>query len=257
MPTFQDELYCQYVYEMTGSPDEKDIIVVVHDQLDFIEKCVESLYKNTKNFKLYLWDNNSMAPTREYLQEVARTHDNVVLVRHSENIGFIEPNNELVRLGKSPYIVLLNSDTEVSKGWDTALIGWLKSNPNCTIVGYHGGTLDADGRGWGGRIDDKIDYVSGWCLCISRQTYDSYGLFDGKNLSFAYGEDSDFSLRMREAGFDVHALHMNLVLHYGNVTALEVNKVMDTTPTFNKNHEYIRQRWANYLANDRVRAKSA
>ena len=255
-PSFSDELYYQYAYEMSGATDPKDIIIVVHDQLDFIKRCVNSLYQTTKNFRLYLWDNNSMAPTKEYLEEVARTHDNVVLVRHLDNIGFIKPNNDLARLGKSPYIILLNSDTEVSKGWDTILIGFLKMNPEYALVGYQGGTLNPDGRGWGDRHGGEIDYVCGWCLCISRGTYDKYGLFDEKNLSFAYGEDSDMSLRMKEAGFKIHALNVQLVKHYGNVTSLQVCTEMDTSVTFKKNHEYIRQRWKEYLDHERIDLKS-
>lgn len=252
MSNFQDELYCQYAYEMAGASEQKDIIIVIHDQLDFIKACIDSIYLNTKNFTLYLWDNNSMAPTREYLEDLAKTHNNIVLVQHSENIGFIKPNNELAKKGTSPYIILLNSDTEVMKGWDTALIGWLKGNVNCAIVGYQGGTLDMDGKGLGGCINGKFDYVCGWCLCLKRNTYDQFGLFDDNNLAFAYGEDSDFSLRMREAGFDIHAMSAKLVKHYGNVTSMEVHKEMDMSVTFIQNHEYIKDRWKDYLRHKRA-----
>lgn len=253
MKVFQDELYCQYIYETSGSPDPKDILIIVHDQLEYIKKCIESIYKNTNNFTLYLWDNGSMNPTKEYLKEMSSSHDNIVLVQNSENIGFICPNNNLAAMGKSPYIILLNSDTEVIKGWDTALIGWLKENPKCKLVGYQGSTLDEDGRGngndWSG---NWIDYVCGWCLCISRETYNTHGLFDDVNLSFAYGEDSDLSLRIKEAGFDIYALHIKLAKHYGNITALEVHKEQDTTTSFESNHEYIRSRHKKYLEHNRM-----
>lgn len=252
MINFQEELYCQYVYEMAGVFEHKDILIIVHDQIDFVKPCIDSLYLNTNNFTLYLWDNNSMAPTREYLEELAKTNNNVVLVRNSENIGFIKPNNELSKLGTSPYIILLNSDTEVSKGWDTALIGWMKNNNNCAIVGYQGGTLDADGKGLGGSVNGKFDYVCGWCLCMKRNIYEKLGLFDEKNLTFAYGEDSDLSLRMKEQGFDIHVLNIKLVKHYGNVTSMEVSKEMDMSVTFLQNHKYIKTRWQHYLKNERV-----
>lgn len=253
VPNFQEELYYQFVYETNCEPQNKDIIIVVHDQLDYIKKCIESLYKNTQNFTLYLWDNGSMTPTKEYLEETRHSHDNVVLIRHSDNLGFIKPNNELAKLGTSPYIILLNSDTEVLKGWDTALIGWLKGNPNCGVVGYQGGTLDANGKGSGkDRSGDLIDYVCGWCFCITRSIYESNGLFDQDNLSFAYGEDSDFSLRLKEKGLDIYALYIKLVKHYGNITALEVHKEKDTSESFESNHQYIRSRWKDYLENKRV-----
>jgi GT2 family glycosyltransferase len=252
-PAFHEELCNQYLYEQTGVQEQKDILVIVHDQLDYVKKCIASLYENTKNFVLYIWDNNSLPPTKEYLEEVARTNDNVVLKRHSENVGFIVPNNELAKLGNSPYVILLNSDTEVRKGWDTALIGWLKNNQKCVQVGYEGGLLEPDGRGNGKSwCGNTVDYVCGWCFCISRETYNQHGLFDENNLSFAYGEDSDFSLRLKEAGHDIYAMHIKLVRHYGNVTAKEVQSEMDTSLSFDANHIYIRNRHAHYLANHRM-----
>lgn len=252
-PAFHQELCHQYLYEQTGAQETKDIIVIVHDQLDYVKKCVESLYENTKNFVLYLWDNNSLPPTKEYLEEVARNNHNVVLHRHSENVGFIYPNNEMARKGNSPYIILLNSDTEVRRGWDTALIGWLKGNPDCKQVGYEGGLLEPDGKGNGRSwCGTNIDYICGWCFCIDRDTYNALGLFDEYNLSFAYGEDSDLSLRIKESGYEVYAMHIKLVKHYGNVTANVVQTEMDTSLSFEANHVYIRKRHAHYIANHRV-----
>ena len=37
----------------------KDILIVVHDQLEYVIKCVDSIYRNTQNFNLYIWNNNS------------------------------------------------------------------------------------------------------------------------------------------------------------------------------------------------------
>jgi GT2 family glycosyltransferase len=253
LPVFHEELSCQHLYEQTGVPDSKDILIVVHDQLDLTKKCIESIYENTQHFTLYLWDNNSMAPTREYLEDVARKNSNVVLVQHPDNIGFIKPNIELLKKGSSTYVILLNSDTEVRKGWDTALIGWLKHHPKCKQVGYEGGVLEADGKGsnkvWSGA---DIDYVCGWCFCVERYTTKWYGFFDNYNLSFAYGEDSDYSLRLKNAGLDIYALHLKLVKHVGNATSKEVQKELDTSASFEQNHAYIRKRYADYLKTKRV-----
>lgn len=252
-----EELACQHLYEK-GDQDQKDIVIIVHDQLHFIKECIDSLYETTDNFTLYLWDNASAKPTKEYLEKVRDENANVVLVRHHENIGFIKPNNNLIKIGNSPYIILLNSDTKVRKGWDTALLGWLKFHENCKIVGYEGGALKNDGHGGGfSRYGSNIDYVCGWCLCIARtEMITRGGIFDQDNLSFAYGEDSELSLRTKEAGFDIYALNLRaLVQHYGNATAKEVHFETDTTESFKRNHEYISKRHAKYLAQDRIAAR--
>lgn len=251
-----EELASLYVFEQKGEQPPKDIIVVVHDQLELMKKCVTSIYSTTTNFTLYLWDNGSMEPTRKFLELLAKTHDNVILVRDEENIGFIRPNNELARLGKSPYIILLNSDTEVKKGWDQAMIAWLQSHPNCRQVGYQGGVLIEDGRGCDKDAHGpNIDYVCGWCFCITRDTYNEYGLFDDVNLEFAYGEDSDYSLRLKEKGHAIYALNLKMVHHVGNATSKEVANERDTSKSFNGNHAYLRNRHADYLTTKRILLK--
>lgn len=253
----KDELSYLYSYTQITPPPSKDILIVVHDQLDLIKNCITSIYTTTSNFTLYIWDNGSMEPTKKFLELISRIHDNVVLIRSEENLGFIKPNNNLAKLGTSDYIVLLNSDTKVMKDWDSAMLSWMWGHPNCKIVGYQGGLLMENGRGSPNPgYGDKIDYVCGWCLSVKREDYLKMGLFDEVNLSFAYGEDSDFSLRFKESGYDIYALRMNLVWHLGNATSKEVANEMDTSKTFDANHKYIKNRHAHYIQNERMQILS-
>jgi GT2 family glycosyltransferase len=174
------------------------------------------------------------------------------LERSEENLGFILPNNILAAKGNSPYLVLLNSDTEVYKGWDTALIGWLVAKPEYAQSGYLGGMLEENAQGGKSWAGEHIDYVCGWCVCMPRRIYNNFGLFDAEHLSFAYGEDADLSLRLIEAGYKLRALHLGLVIHHGNATISEVQKTRDCKTTFDQNHEYLRKRWRNYLLEKRA-----
>lgn len=247
LDAYHTELLCQFQYEQEPSAS-KDILIVVRNQLSYIKPCIESIYQHTKNFKLYIWDNDSEKETRDYLVEVSK-NSNVKLHRSGNNRGFIFPNNRLAELGSSDYIILLNSDTIVQPGWDTAMIGYLKSNLECAQCGYLGGFLNEEGRGgdaygWGG----DVDFIAGWCFCISRNLWKKYRLFDEINLDFAYGEDSDYSLRLREKGHKIYALHLNLVTHFGNKTIAVVQHEKDVKTTFENNHEYLSKRWETYLS---------
>jgi GT2 family glycosyltransferase len=241
----------------------KDIIIVVKDQLDYFKKCIESVYKNTINFNLYIWDNGSKKETEEYIKKLfleynpdVDKHYTVTTIRSEGNTGFIHPNNELAALGSSPYLIFLNSDTVVSQFWDSAMVGFLKENENVAQVGYWGGYLDSTGLGFGGSNGFEVDYISGWCFCISRETYSQFGLFSDK-LKFAYFEDSDFSLRLKKSGKQIYSLYLPLVYHYGNKTIKEVEKdgVLDLKYSFDYNHNYFRNNWKDYLKNDRVLIK--
>lgn len=235
----------------------KDIIIVVRNQLSYLKECIESIQEHTRNYHLYIWDNDSEPETRKYIESLAQADpDHVSTMMYSENVGFIRPNNEMAGWGDGEYIILLNSDCKVFQAWDRAMIGFLQAHPDVAQVGFWGGHMDAEGRGFGGDYGYEIDYVPGWCFCISRATYQEHGLFSHE-LQFAYCEDADFSLRLKAAGKKIYALHPALVYHYQNKTIKEVEKEgqVDVRATFEHNHKWMRQRWASYIENDRVLLK--
>ena len=105
------------------------------------------------------------------------------------------------------------------------------------------GHIEGAGFGFG----SEYDYICGWCMCFERSIYNEFGLFDDENLSFAYGEDADFSLRLKEAGKEIYALHLDLVKHFGNKTINAVSKELDVKTSFDANHKYLKSRWAEFL----------
>lgn len=249
----RDELAIAEKY--IDDPSTKDIIIVVRDQLEYVKPCIESVMANTKNYRIHLWDNGSGEETRKYLESLhASSIDTVELMRSEQNLGFIQPNNTLVNWGDADYIILLNSDTKVFEGWDSAMIGYQKEHEGVVITGYLGGVLDENGKGIDSAFGADIDYVMGWCLCYSRKLYEEHGLFN-KQLTFAYCEDADLSLRMKELGKQVYALHAPLVHHYGNKTIDKVAKEgeVNVSETFKLNHQYMQKRWKEYLERNRVR----
>ena len=229
--------------------DWKDILIVTKDHLEWLQTCVESIFEHTDLFHLYIWDNASEDTT--YLDEIsdrATARRKVTIHRADKNYGFIEPNNRLSELGDSYYVILLNSDTEVYEGWDKAMLGSIQDQSDIKQVGYMGGLLDDAGRGIGAAFGDGVDYIMGWCMCLTRPILQQHTLFD-ENLKFAYGEDADLSLRLKEAGAAIHALHIQYVHHEGNITAREVEF---PEGIFEANLAYIQRRWAKYLAEDRI-----
>ena len=228
----------------------KDIIIVIHNQLPYLKVCIESVMANTKNFHLYLWDNASDAETEEYLNQVD-------VMRSGANLGFIEPNNEMVNWGDGDYIVLLNSDTKVFDGWDKAMIGYLQQHADIAQVGYLGGVLSEEGKGIRADFGFDVDYICGFCTCLKRTTFEKFGLFD-KRLKFAYCEDADLSLRLKAAGLKVYALHLMLVHHYENKTIIAVQSEgsIDVLSSFTHNHKFLREKWAEYLNSQRVDLKN-
>jgi len=233
----------------------KDVLIVVHDQPEFVADCLESVERATRNATVFVWDNASAAPTRDLLRDHAAA-GRIVLRRSEENVGFVEPNNELARLGSAPYVVLLNSDCTVARGWDVALIDLLRDDPGVGVAGYQGALLDRNGCGAIEAYGDEIDYVSGWCLALRRAEIDPRGLFDPA-IRFAYGEDADLSLRLRRDGRRPRALPLQWALHFGGRTIAAVRGERDLSAEMAANQRLLRSRWGAYLDEDRVAARRA
>ena len=250
---FHDEILHELLCKENAPKVQKDILIVVHDQLNYVKVCFDSVFANTKDYTLYVWDNASQDETKDYLKDLER-QGLIVLTRSETNEGFIIPNNRLFSQGKSSHVILLNSDTRVHEGWSEVLTGYLHEHWEVGIVGYQGGKLNPQGEGRQTAYGKDVDYVSGWCLCTVRELIEDNlegVLFDEENLIFAYAEDSDLSLRMREADFKVYALHVYFVDHFENKTILTVHNELGefVQNTFDKNHEYIRRRWGRLLPN--------
>jgi GT2 family glycosyltransferase len=242
-----DEIKQEILWSDSAEGCQKDILIVIHNQLEYVKICLDSIFSSTNNFNIHLWNNNSDKTTTEYLNKIAKL-SNVKLYQSEENLGFIIPNNTMVKECQSDWIILLNSDTEVIKNWDTVLIGTLINNPEILQVGFCGGMLDKQGRGIFEKSGSEIDYVCGYCFCINKKTYEQFGLFDEKNLEFAYCEDSDFSLRLREAGKKIYACYAKeFVRHYKNKTSLQILNKQKFAECIEKNQNHIARRWANYI----------
>lgn len=224
----------------------KDILVVVHDQLDYLKKCVQSIQSHTRDYKLFIWDNNSRSETQRYIATL-----DAEVVWSEINEGFIKPNNALAKMGQSDYIICLNSDTEVFAGWDAHLCGFLQKHPDVAQVGCLGGLLESDGTGSYTNFGYDIDYVLGWCFCMRRSLCESTGLFN-EEMQFAYFEDADLSLRLKSLGHKLYALHSPVVHHYGNKTVAQAALELDLMPNISFNHSIIKEKWSRYLAEDRA-----
>src|SRR5215471_10471487 len=100
-----------------------DIVVPVYNAVDDLERCVESVLAHTDcRYRLVLIDDASPDPAiAAYFRALARRQlPRVLLLRNRRNRGFPRTANRGLLLSRAD-VVLLNSDTVVTRGWLTAL----------------------------------------------------------------------------------------------------------------------------------------
>ncbi len=209
-----------------------------------LERFFPSVVEHTSGeAEVVVVDNGS---TDDSLQWLRLTYPEVRTISLERNYGFAGGYNRALREVESEYVVLLNSDVEVTLGWWQPLVDVLDSNPRVAAVapklrsvehrdefeyaGAAGGFIDYLGYPFcRGRILSTVErdegqydkrreifWASGAALCCRRELFVEIGGFDEDY--FAHMEEIDLQWRMQLAGWKIMVEPRSVVYHLGGGT---------------------------------------
>ncbi len=132
------------------------IIIPAYGEYALLNKCIRSIIDNTTiPFRIIVVDDCYSMPY---------DNDAVTVLRNKENYGFTKSINIGLRYlkGDYDYVVILNSDTEVTKDWLESCIPLTMMDDKIGIVGGLGINPDADSKN---RQDcEMADLIGGHCI---------------------------------------------------------------------------------------------
>jgi GT2 family glycosyltransferase len=163
----------------------------------------------------------------------------VQVIVNAGNLGFAEGNNVGIRdalAHGAEHVLVLNNDTEVDPAFLRALLDEAARRPDAgalcpkilfadppDLIWFAGAGYDPksgyNGRHRGyrepddGRFDSVVetDRACGAAMLVPRAVLEQVGVFDP--ALFAYSEDTDWSLRAREAGYCLYVVPASRVHH--------------------------------------------
>jgi len=211
-----------------------------------LEPCLESLRAADPAIRheIIMVDNASTDGTVEHL---VRRYPEVLVIRNSRNVGFTKATNQALAVSRGRFLLWLNTDTLVDRNFLKDLLRFLAAHPRAGIVGPK--VLNPDGtfqvqcrRGmptpmvavayflrlhklfprspWAGGyllgylpVDQptEVTAVSGCCLLARREVWAEIGPLDEK--IFGFGEDLDWCVRARQAGWGVWYYPGAVIVH--------------------------------------------
>lgn len=213
------------------------VVVPAHDHWEYTYSCLYAISQNTAEmpYEVIVGDDCSTDETKNILDHIG----GIRVVRNGENLGFLRTCNSAASKAAGKYILFLNNDTNVQHGWLDALVDLIEKDNRVGLVGSKlvypdgrlqdaGGILWNDGSCWiYGRWDDpqkekynsarEVDYLSGACIMIRKELWDSIGGFD-ERYSPAYYEDTDLAMEVRKRGFQVMYEPDSVVVHFEGVS---------------------------------------
>ena len=224
---------------------EVSIVILNWNGKDHLERFLPALLAHTSHpgAEIVVADNGSEDGSLAFLEQ---KYPQVRSIAFKKNHGFSGGYNRAVEQIEARYLVLLNSDIEVSPGWlepmldamggddrlgaCTPKIRDFKRRTHFEYAGAAGGYLDRYGYPFcRGRIFDQVEedhgqyddpsdifWGSGACLMIRTDLYREAGGLD--ELFFAHMEEIDLCWRIQRMGHRIGYVPASTVYHVGGAS---------------------------------------
>ena len=216
---------------------EVTVIVPNYNGMKFIDTCLAALEKQSiKDFKTLVIDNGSSDGSIEFIRN---KYPEVHLLERGENYGFSNAVNTGIQMSDTPYVILLNNDTQVEEFFVEELVKAINRNPkyfSCSskmLDFSERHLLDDAGDlytviGWQfqrgvGRLETgykkpkKVFSACAGAAIYRREVFEKIGYFDEGH--FAYLEDIDVGYRARINGYENTFCPSARVYHVGSGTS--------------------------------------
>lgn len=226
------------------------VVILNWNGCDMLRTFLPSViqYSEGEGIEVCVADNGS---TDDSVNMLRQEFPSVRTILLNENHGFAEGYNLALQQVDAEYVVLLNSDVEVTSHWLEPMITYLDTHPEVAAcqpkirsqrhkasfeyAGAAGGFIDKYGYPFcRGRImgvveEDKGQYdtvlsvfwATGAALFIRRADYLEAGGLDSR--FFAHMEEIDLCWRLRARGRQIVCIPQSLVYHVGGATLKKEN----------------------------------
>lgn len=216
---------------------EVSVIIPVFNQFSYTYNCIRSICENVHDacYEIIVADDCS----KDLTADITKICKGIEAKKTSGNCGFLLNCNNAAAQAKGKYLVFLNNDTQVRKGWLSALLSLMESDESIGLSGskliypdgrlqeaggiiWSDGTAANYGNGYSPLEPEfnyikEVDYISGASIIIRSDIWKKVGGFDKRYIP-AYCEDSDLAMRVRELGYKVVYQPFSEVIHFEGVS---------------------------------------
>lgn len=220
------------------------------------KQAISSIYKYATDFtfEIILVDNNSQDGSIEF---ISSKYPKVKIIANQENVGFASGNNEGIKISKGNFIFLFNSDAFLIDDSIKNLVKRARELPNLGAIGPQVLNVDRSIQQsvgfrpdllrvlfWMSFLDDlpfgeylrpyhvdhdrfykkehQVDWLTGAAIMVPIKVIKKVGALDGR--IFMYGEDVDWCLRIKKAGFDIYFSPASRLVHIGRGSSGQISK---------------------------------
>ncbi|MFA5033605.1 MAG: glycosyltransferase family 2 protein [bacterium] len=110
------------------------ISIVHHKNKEFLEKCLDSIFKETKNvtLEIFVIDNCSNDKIPELIK---KKYPGITLIRNNKTEGFASNHNKALKLANGRYLLILNNDTIILDSAFDKMVQFMDTNLTIGALG--------------------------------------------------------------------------------------------------------------------------
>ena len=217
------------------NPIDVSIIIVSYNDLDYIQKCIRSIYDQNCNLNLEIIviDNH---PSKIVFNYIKKNHPEIINKFSPINLGYANGNNLAIKLAKGEFIFIINPDVILHSDCVQNLYSFCKIKKNSLCmpkillpggkkINTIGNKLNFLGISWCGNLFEefkeedfsycpasKILFPSGAALFLRKKDFIDLGGFN--ELFFMYLEDTELALKAFVRNYNCYLINNATVIHF-------------------------------------------
>ena len=243
------------------------VVVLTYNNWAYTQACLESLFLRTDYpgaLEIVVADNASSDETVERLKEWASGEPRMKLVLNATNLGFSAGNNTGLAAATGDYLVMLNNDTVVTRGWLLTLLRHFQADAQLGLLGpatNHIGNeskvpvfyetmehMPAAARRYTlprmGQLY-PMKTLAFFCVMMPRAVYEKVGPMD-ESFGRGFFEDDDYSRRIEQQGLRLACADDVLVHHHLSASFDKVDNG-ERQALFERNKAYYESKWGPWI----------
>ncbi len=233
---------------------ELSIIIVNYNTFKLTKKCIESVYQYTEgiDFEIILVDNASIECNADLFNT---SFPAIQLIKSPVNVGFAKGNNLGIAHAQGNYILLLNSDIELTENSIQICLNKLKSDKNIGVVSpmliYPNGKIQFVANKFpslsyelielfrlnkfllpkdfllGYYFDQKenkeVDWVWGAFFLTTREVIDRFSNQELPSKYFMYFEDVAWCHAVKKMGYSIQYIASTKAIHHVSASSNSIS----------------------------------
>ena len=197
------------------------IIIPTMDNPDYLSRCLRSILLFTSPIHEIIVVNNGSKGSLYYVQE----NEKLKILHQDHNLGWMDGINVGAKHARGDYLLFLNDDTQILDGdmeWLSRLIQPFKRENTGAVGPISNVVMGTQNFLNLGNYPKEYEttMLIGFCMLVSRKAYDEVG---GLDAMLTGGDDLDFSIRLRSAGYKLVVRRDVFVYHHGFKTGQRVH----------------------------------